>query len=221
MIDAGSRPLVNLAATAVGTTRLGPGRRSAAWVQGCPFRCRGCVAPEWIPRRPARHLSPEALAGELLADPDVMGFTFSGGEPMIQAAALAETMTIARRTRDLSLICFTGYTLERLRSRPPSPGVGALLAQVDVLIDGRYVDSRDRGVGLRGSDNQRVHHLTGRLEHVGYDFEHGPRGADVLLSGTTVQVVGIPPAGLLPALGLLTGRPGRHVSTISSDEGPQ
>ena len=153
---------LRVAETCVATRALGPGLRSVAWVQGCPFRCRGCLAPDWIPPdAPARDVRPADLAAELLAHPGVTGITFSGGEPMAQAAGLAEVIAIARRERDLTLICFTGYRLAELKDRPPGPGVAELLAQTDVLIDGRYVAARNDGHGLRGSSNQQVHMLTG------------------------------------------------------------
>ena len=82
--------MLNIAATCSATCVLGPGRRAVAWVQGCPFRCSGCVAPEWIPEVPAERLTPVQLAARLLVDPNVDGLTFSGGEPMAQAAGLAE-----------------------------------------------------------------------------------------------------------------------------------
>lgn len=155
----GAGSLVNVAATRVGTRALGPGLRSVVWVQGCPFTCRGCMSPDWIPDRPARLVAPGELAAELLADARVTGLTLSGGEPMAQAAALAETVARARAERDLSVLCFTGYRLERLRRDPPDPGVARLLACVDVLVDGQYVAELNDGRGLRGSRNQRVHRL--------------------------------------------------------------
>ncbi|MEU9070296.1 4Fe-4S single cluster domain-containing protein [Streptomyces sp. NPDC048109] len=192
-------PGLNVAATRVGTRALGPGLRSVVWVQGCPFRCAGCVAPEWIPDRPAHRVDPARLADELLADPGVTGLTLSGGEPMAQAAGLASLVRTARSRRRLSVICFTGYRLERLRARPPVPGVEELLALVDVLIDGRYVAGLDDGRGLRGSSNQRVHHLTPRLAGCGYDFTGGPRTAEIAVDGTSALLVGVPAPGLLAA----------------------
>src|SRR5258708_7469610 len=87
---------VNVAATRIGTEMLGPGLRSVVWVQGCPLRCRGCLAPDWIPDRPARIVPAGQLVDELLAEPDVSGLTFSGGEPMMQAAGLAAVARLAR-----------------------------------------------------------------------------------------------------------------------------
>ncbi|MEU9166304.1 4Fe-4S single cluster domain-containing protein [Streptomyces sp. NPDC048420] len=189
--------LLNIAATHVGTEALGPGVRSVVWVQGCPFHCSGCIAPDWIPDRPARRAEPAALAEELLADPRVTGLTLSGGEPMQQAAGLAELVRQARAIRDVSVVCFTGHRLEGLRARPPAPGVQDLLAQVDVLIDGRYVAALDDGRGLRGSSNQRVHHLTGRPATRDYDFEGRSRTAEIAVDGPGALLIGVPPPGLL------------------------
>lgn len=197
-MSAAAGPL-NVAATRVGTEALGPGVRSVLWVQGCPFDCAGCMSPDWIADRPARQAEPGELASELLGDARVTGLTFSGGEPMRQAAGLAEVARLARMDREVSVICFTGYRLEQLRRKPPSPGVPELLAAVDVLIDGRYVAALDDGRGLRGSANQRIHHLTRRLTDCGYDFEHRPRTAEIAVSGPEAMLIGVPPPGLLAA----------------------
>jgi anaerobic ribonucleoside-triphosphate reductase activating protein len=132
------------------------------------------------------------LAAELLAHPGVTGITFSGGEPMAQAAGLAEVIAIARRERDLTLICFSGYRLAELRDRPPGPGVAELLAQTDVLIDGRYVAARNDDHGLRGSSNQQVHMLTGRLAHAAQELAHGPRRTEIRVRERSALLVGVP-----------------------------
>jgi anaerobic ribonucleoside-triphosphate reductase activating protein len=180
--------MLNVAETCRATRALGPGVRAVVWVQGCPFRCRGCIAPDWIPDRPARRVDVADLADELLADPDVEGFTFSGGEPMAQAPALAALIRTARERRALSLVCFTGYKLEELRAKSE---VEPLLREVDVLIDGRYVEAKNDDRGLRGSSNQRIHHLSGRL--TGFPFDTGPRRAEIRLRGDEALLVGVPP----------------------------
>lgn len=192
-----ARPL-NVAETCVGTRALGPGLRSVVWVQGCPLRCRGCMSAEWIPERPARLVAPADLAAELLAPPGIEGLTLSGGEPMAQASGLAALVRAARELRDLSVICFTGFRLESLR-RGLFEGAEELLGLVDVLIDGPYVDGRDDGHGLRGSDNQRIHHLTGRLRDCGYDFAGRRRTVEVRVRDRAAVLVGVPPRGLAVA----------------------
>jgi len=191
---------INVAETCVGTTALGPGIRSVLWVQGCPLHCPGCIAPDWIPQRTARLVDPLDLAAELLADPAVSGFTLSGGEPMMQAGPLAVMVRAARRQRDITIICYSGFTRGELAESPPSPGVADLLDQVDVLIDGPYLAAANDDLGLRGSSNQTVHHLTGRLADAGDAFVQRPRTAEVRVRDTSVLLVGVPPAGLARGL---------------------
>jgi anaerobic ribonucleoside-triphosphate reductase activating protein len=199
-------PQVQVAETCVGTRALGPGLRSVVWVQGCPFSCPGCIAPDWIPQRPARTVRPEDLAAELLADPGVTGLTFSGGEPMAQATALAAVIRAARRIRDVTLICFTGYRLAQLRSSPPDPGGPDLLAQADVLIDGRYVARRNDNAGLRGSDNQRVHLLTERLAGAYDELSGGKRRTEIRLRRDHALLVGVPEAAVARAFEAMAER---------------
>jgi anaerobic ribonucleoside-triphosphate reductase activating protein len=187
-------PEVRVAETCVGTRALGPGFRSAVWVQGCPFRCAGCIAPDWIPADGGRQVPAADLAAELLADSRVTGLTFSGGEPLLQAAALAAVVASARSARDVTLIVFTGFRLSELLRRPPGPGVADLLAAADVLIDGRYVAARNDGRGLRGSDNQRVHLLSGRLRDSYTNLSTGSRRTEIRLRQRSALLVGVPAA---------------------------
>ena len=189
--------ILNVAATCRATRALGPGLRSAVWMQGCPFRCPGCVAPDWVPIKPARLVYPGELVDELLSDPDVTGVTFSGGEPMLQAAGLAALARALRSRRDISIICFTGFQFEQLQRNPPGPGIPELLEQLDVLIDGPYIERLNNNQGLRGSQNQRILHLTGRLQF--FDLESSVRTAEVQVIDGHVMLVGVPPARLRDA----------------------
>lgn len=188
--SSGGLPYLNIAHICPATRVLGPGLRAVVWVQGCCFHCPGCIAPDWTTRRIARLMTPEQVVEALLVHPKVTGLTFSGGEPMLQAAGLAAVARLARRQRDISLICYTGFTLEQLRACPPGPGVEDLLEQVDVLIDGPYIEALNDQQGLRGSANQRIHYLTDRLR--GVDFVHTPRRIEIHLQGDYALLVGIP-----------------------------
>lgn len=188
---------LNIAAMAACTEALGPGMRAVIWVQGCPLHCRGCLAPGWIPFVPATLLTPEQVLARLDLG-RVSGLTFSGGEPMEQAAGLAELARIARHKKELSLICFTGYRYERLLHNPPNGGVRELLAEVDVLIDGPFIQALHDSVGLRGSSNQRVIHLTSKLKD--YDFESSTRKLEITVTDGELAFIGIPTPGILSAL---------------------
>ena len=189
--------VLNIAAISARTQALGPGTRAAIWVQGCPLNCRGCVAPEWIPFTPATQMTPEQIVNGLDLD-QISGMTFSGGEPMEQAAGLAAIARLVRERKDLDLICFTGYRYERLVNDPPNSGVPELLAEVDVLIDGPYIQALNDSIGLRGSSNQRVIHLTSRLK--GYDFETQTRRVEITINDGEIGLVGVPTPEILYAI---------------------
>lgn len=190
--------VLNIAALAARTQALGPGTRSVIWVQGCPLNCPGCLAPNWIPFVPATRLTPAEILERLDLE-NITGLTFSGGEPMEQAAGLAALVRLARHQKDLDLICFTGYRYERLLKNPPNEGVPDLLAHVDVLVDGPYIQSLNDSVGLRGSSNQRIIHLTSRLKE--HDLELQKREVEITITNGELAFIGIPTPGMVSALG--------------------
>jgi anaerobic ribonucleoside-triphosphate reductase activating protein len=195
--------VLNVAAIATRTLALGPGLRAVVWVQGCPFNCPGCIAPGWIPFAPALQLTPEEILARLELE-EIEGLTFSGGEPFYQARGLAALARLARERKGLNIVCFSGYRYERLLRNPPNDGVHELLAEVDVLIDGPYIQSLNDGMGLRGSSNQRVIHLSPRLKE--HDFETRRRQVEVTVSDGELALIGIPAPGILSALRGVTGR---------------
>jgi anaerobic ribonucleoside-triphosphate reductase activating protein len=189
--------VLNIAAITARTHALGPGARAVVWVQGCPFKCPGCVAPEWIPFVPALKLTPHEILERLDLDA-ISGLTFSGGEPMEQASGLAALIRLARAEKDLDLICFSGYRYERLVNNPPNSGVAALLAEVDVLIDGPFIQALNDARGLRGSTNQRILHLTSRLR--AHDLESQTRNVEITITDGELSLVGIPTPQIMSAL---------------------
>ncbi|MBE9205792.1 radical SAM protein [Nostoc sp. LEGE 06077] len=118
----------------------GPGCRAVVWVQGCPRECPGCFNPESWPFEINQLISIDTLAEQILSKPQNTGVTFSGGEPFWQASALA---ALARKLKaaGLNVMSFTGFTLKQLQSDSAPPGSQELLEQLDILIDGPFVES--------------------------------------------------------------------------------
>ena len=166
---------------------LGPGVRYALWVQGCPRRCPGCVAPEAQALDGGTELETGALAWEILLS-GAEGLTISGGEPFLQAEALAELIRTVRRKRDLGVIVYTGYVYEELLA---DPAARALLEETDLLIDGPYVKELDDGKSLRGSSNQRVIPLTERYREELSLYGRPERPTEAFAHGAEVHYVGV------------------------------
>jgi anaerobic ribonucleoside-triphosphate reductase activating protein len=136
----------------------GPGCRAVVWVQGCLRECAGCFNPASWSFDINQLISVEQLAQKILSNPRNEGVTFSGGEPFWQATALAQ---LARQVKagGLDVMSFTGFTLEQLQVKSAPRGSLELLEQLDILIDGPFIESLaihspDSPVSSR---NQRVH----------------------------------------------------------------
>ncbi|MDR2597198.1 MAG: radical SAM protein, partial [Treponema sp.] len=81
--------------------------------------------------------------------------TFSGGEPFLQAAELAEVAAAAHLI-NLDIVTYTGFTYEEL-IEDNNNGVKALLSATDILIDGKYIhELRSIVLPFCGSSNQRI-----------------------------------------------------------------
>ena len=136
----------------------GPGCRAVVWMQGCLRECPGCFNLNSWSFEINQLMAVDTLVEKITSNPNHEGVTFSGGEPFWQAPALAN---LARqvKARGLNVMSFTGFTLEKLQSEYAPAGTQDLLAQLDILIDGAYIqslaiNSPDSPVS---SSNQRVH----------------------------------------------------------------
>ncbi len=145
----------------------GPGRRSSVLFQYCPLKCKGCWTPQLHSKEAGELISVEKLA-ELLLDPayERDGVTILGGEPFAQPEGLNALVKALRSNNCPHIVCYSGYTLEVLREKAgKQPAIGEVLNEIDVLIDGAYVESLSSSAGLwTGSGNQRVIDLRATIE---------------------------------------------------------
>lgn len=183
--------VLNIAEICSDTHALGPGQRFVVWVQGCCFRCRGCISPDWIPLQSANAIAATALAEKILATPGLEGVTVSGGEPMLQAKALLALFKCLREPMDISIICFTGFTLAQLRAQS-DPDINEILNIIDVLIDGQYIADLNDNKGWRGSSNQTVHFLSSKHLPDAHLFLERDRHVEIHLNDDSMLVVGVP-----------------------------
>lgn len=139
----------------------GPGNRYCIWVQGCSRHCRGCQAVHTWSHSGGKLLEVSEVISDILAQKNIEGVTFLGGEPFEQAEALGE-IAQAVQQKGLSVLSFTGGLLEDLRANPANK---KLLDNIDLLIDGEFrEDLVDYSRPWCGSSNQRYHFLTDKYD---------------------------------------------------------
>jgi anaerobic ribonucleoside-triphosphate reductase activating protein len=115
-----------------------------------------------LPFEGGEAMAPASLAERALAA-GVEGVTLLGGEPFAQADPAAQLCEAVRRN-GLSVMVFSGFTVEEVRAREDA-GAARLLAACDLLVDGRYQrEQPDTGRRWIGSRNQRMHFLTDRYD---------------------------------------------------------
>ena len=131
----------------------GPGIRYVLFTQGCPHGCVGCHNPQTHDFAGGKEVTVDTLLADITKNPFVKAVTLSGGEPFCQPAPLAE-LAAALKEKGFHLMCYSGFTFEELLQKEDA---SPLLEQLDLLVDGRFVESRKNiELRFRGSDNQRV-----------------------------------------------------------------
>jgi anaerobic ribonucleoside-triphosphate reductase activating protein len=178
------------------TRAEGPGTRFAIWVQGCSLQCAGCFNPHfWNPRFgrtiPVQHLI-ELIVEAAQHYPELEGVTFLGGEPFEQSAPLVQIAQEVKK-HQLSVMTFTGYTLEELEDKhhPDNKLRSDLLDSTDLLVDGRYeANNIDNERPWVGSKNQRFHFLSDRYSPDAIFTEIGDRIEITISSNGTAAVNG-------------------------------
>ena len=154
-MDVAEQTYVRVHATEPASRVNGPGTRMVIWFAGCSLGCPGCYNPNTHDPTAGTRI---ALV-ELIAQVNgalAPGLSLSGGEPMEQPEA-ALALATAARAAGKTVLMFSGHTLDEIRAHALGPRI---LAQLDVLIDGRYRADQRRAHGLRGSDNQIIHLLS-------------------------------------------------------------
>lgn len=135
----------------------GPGFRFTVFTQGCPHRCPGCHNPKTHDFEGGRLADTQEIIEKFRKNELLDGITLSGGEPLCQSEA-CRVLARAAHESGLNVWCYTGYTFEELMEGfEAHPEWAALLQEVDVLVDGRFIlAQRTLEARFRGSKNQRL-----------------------------------------------------------------
>lgn len=136
----------------------GPGLRTVVWTQGCAHKCQNCQNPQTHDFNGGVEVDIEEVINDLKKTKLQRGITFSGGDPMAQAEAVA---LIAKEMKkdNLDIWLYTGYTFETIVKAASTyrPEWAEVLKYIDVMVDGPFIQEKhDPFLKFRGSSNQRV-----------------------------------------------------------------
>lgn len=143
----------------------GPGVRVSLFVSGCRNKCPNCFNQDtWAFNYGLPYT--EETENEILeavSIPYIDGITILGGEPFEEENQETVMLLLERIRKECpskDIWCYTGYTLEKdlyEGGRKHTPYTDRLLATLDVLVDGRFVEElKNMMLHFRGSSNQRL-----------------------------------------------------------------
>lgn len=143
----------------------GWGVRTVLFVSGCRNACKNCFNRDTWDFNYGNPFTDEVKEDILksLEPSYVTGLSILGGEPFEpenQYELLRFCKTVREKYPDKDIWCYTGFTLEELfdeNCRACGKYTKEFLANIDVLVDGRYIENlKNISLQFRGSENQRV-----------------------------------------------------------------
>lgn len=131
------------------------------WTVGCPHHCKGCHNKNLWDYGAGQDIPIKTVINEIKEKINKNGvmrnFSVLGGEPL-DPQNIKDVDEVLKEIRavypSIKIYLWTGYTFEELSDREDAQNV---LKNVDVLIEGRYVEELRADLPLRGSSNQRVY----------------------------------------------------------------
>lgn len=135
----------------------GEGIRTSIFVTGCTHCCYNCFNKEYQDFNAGSEWTDKEteLIVSYVQNPNCAGLTLLGGEPFQNVEGLLPVVAAVRLVAPNKKIwAYSGYTWDDIVSDPIRL---SLLKQVDILVDGRFVEElKDPSLRFRGSSNQRI-----------------------------------------------------------------
>jgi anaerobic ribonucleoside-triphosphate reductase activating protein len=114
-----------------GSIADGPGIRTVLYVQGCNQRCDGCHNPKTWDIKQGKSVLVMDLAQDIRSKSPTKNLTISGGEPLLQVAAVLE---LVKLLEDFNIALYTGLNLEDVPDE--------LLDNLDYVKVGKYEQNK-------------------------------------------------------------------------------
>lgn len=169
-------------------TTLGPGKRVVIWTIGCPRRCRNCSNPELWAFDTQRDIDIKDIISFIeKIDGCVDGITITGGEPFAQEEELQYLLEELRDNNYSDILVYSGYEYDYLCQNNSN-----ILALIDVVIAGEYIDELNDNKGIRGSSNQSIVIINDQYKNRYDGFDICKRESQIIYHKQKAISVGIP-----------------------------
>lgn len=134
---------------------MDPGVRVSFFVSGCTHHCKGCFNEETWDFNNGKPLTREVEQEMFKEINKKKKLSLLGGDPLDNFEGIFTLLLkVKQNCPQTNIWLWTGYTIEEILKDKDK---AALLLYIDVLVDGRFVESKkDLRLKYKGSTNQRV-----------------------------------------------------------------
>jgi anaerobic ribonucleoside-triphosphate reductase activating protein len=148
--------------------------------------CKGCYNPETWSHYRNDLINVDVLI-KSVRESDCSGVTITGGDPFEQSKELLKLLEgLSGLDLPKGIIVFSGYSIDEIRA---DETMSKCLDYLDVLIDGRYVESERIYNGLAGSSNQNFHIFSSKISS---DELNMDQEIEIHSLGDLIQLTGFP-----------------------------
>ena len=171
-------------------TTLGYGKRIGIWTIGCSHHCYNCSNPELWDNNLAKDVDVGRLVKYIKSIPKADGITITGGDPFEQPEELLILIKEIKKLGYEDILVYSGYTYEELVNKGEL--YNDILADIGVLVDGRYIDQLNDNTSFRGSSNQKIIVISQKLKERYIDAEKWERQTQITMNDNFIQAIGLP-----------------------------
>jgi anaerobic ribonucleoside-triphosphate reductase activating protein len=175
------------------TKVLGYGNRFTIWFQGCNKRCKNCLVPDsWDREKGGFYIEVDEVISQL-SKLDIDGVTISGGEPFLQNSALLELVKKIKQLK-LNIVVYSGYSYDELKENSINKEI---FENIDILIDGEYIEELNYDTPFVGSTNQNVIILSDEgYQLAQFMAQQQNREVEFVIKNGELFIIGVPPKNL-------------------------
>ncbi len=130
----------------------GEGFRTSLYVSGCDICCEDCHNKDWWDINKGTPMTISEVFDNI--NFEITDVTFIGGEPMLQAKALALLAEKIKKETNKTIWIYSGHTYEEILENEDYYN---LIKHCDVLVDGKFDKAYHKNnLKFKGSTNQRI-----------------------------------------------------------------
>lgn len=160
------------------------------WLQGCALNCPDCINKQFK----YTNINNYYPVSDLIKIIKISGSTnllISGGEPFQQPKGLYALIKTIKEIEkmNIGIIVYTGYYYQQLKDMK-NKHIDYVLNNIDLLVDGPFINENKQSLFLRGSLNQSIIFLSERYKYIEKYINEDIETINLTISDRNLSITG-------------------------------